>query len=47
VGVKVVYGTDGEEHHTVALLQDQSIEKMHTAFRGLIDEREQVRKTKI
>ena len=33
--------------HTVTLLQDQSIEKVHTAFRGLLDEREQVRKTKI
>ena len=47
VGVKIVYGTDEEGQHTVTLLQDQSIEKMHTAFRGLLDEREQVRKTKI
>jgi hypothetical protein len=31
----------------VTLLQDQSIEKMHTAFKGLLDEREQVRKTEI
>ena len=41
VGVKVVYGTDEEGHHTVTLLQDQSIEKMHAAFKGLYDEREQ------
>jgi hypothetical protein len=47
VGVKIVYGTDEEGHHTVTLLQDQSIEKMHTAFKGLLDEREQVRKTEI
>ena len=37
----------GSTRCTVTLLQDQSIEKMHTAFRGLLDEREQVRKTKI
>ena len=47
VGVKIVYGTDEEGQHTVTLLQDQSIEKMHTAFRGLLDEREQVRRTKV
>jgi hypothetical protein len=47
VGVKVVYGTDEERQHAVALLQDQSIEEMHTAFRGLLDEQEQVRNPKI
>jgi hypothetical protein len=31
----------------VALLQDQSIEKMHTAFKELLDKREQVRTTEI
>jgi hypothetical protein len=31
----------------VTLLQDQSIEKMHTAFKKLLDEREQARKTEI
>jgi hypothetical protein len=46
VGVKIVYGTNEEGYTTVTLLQDQSIEKMHTAFKGLLDEREQVRKTK-
>jgi hypothetical protein len=46
VGVKIVYGTNEEGHTTVALLQDQSIKKMHTAFKELLDEREQVRNTR-
>jgi hypothetical protein len=29
---------------TVALLQDQSIEKMHAAFKELLDKREQIRR---
>jgi hypothetical protein len=52
VCVKIVYDytarTSEKGHHTpVALLQDQSIDKMRTAFNALLDEREQVRRTEI
>ena len=47
VGVKIVYGTNEEGHTTGTLLQDQSIEKMHTAFKEYFDERGRVRGTEI
>jgi hypothetical protein len=47
VCVKVVYGTNEEGHHTVTLLQDQPIEKIHAAFKELLDKRGQVRTTEI
>jgi hypothetical protein len=47
VGVKAVDGTNEEGYTTVALLQDPSIEKMHAAFRELLDAREQVRRAPV
>jgi hypothetical protein len=47
VGVKIIYGTNEEGHHTATLLQDQPIEKMHAAFKELLDKREQVCTTEI
>ena len=41
------HGTNEEGHTTVTLLQDQSIEKMHTAFKEYFDERERVRRKEI